>query len=90
LRATVEAGKVRLTGRFGVFAKGRLALLFLDGQKKVLAKKDLAKAVSPLGPVIIDDMAKLPVGTESIHLVFVNTKGQESGELAAVAVGSKS
>ena len=90
LRATVEAGQVRLAGRFGVFAKGRLALLFLDDQKRVLAKKDLAEAVSPLGPVILNDIAKLPEGTESIHLVFVNTEGQESGELAAVAVESKS
>ncbi|MEI7899016.1 MAG: hypothetical protein WCK89_02100 [bacterium] len=75
---------VRLTGRFGVFAPGRVALHFLDGQGKVLGRENLAEPVSPLTPVVLDRAAKLPDGTATVRLVFVDAAGKEAGGLAII------
>ncbi len=84
LCAKAEGKTVSLTGRFGVFAPGRLALHFLDGQGQVLGRENLAEPVSPLTPVVLDHAVKLPDGTAIIRLIFVDAAGQEAGEIAAV------
>jgi len=84
LCAKAEGKTARLTGRFGVFAPGRLSLHFLDGQGQLLGREILAEPVSPLIPVVLDCAAKLPDGTAALRLVFVDAAGKEAGEIAAV------
>lgn len=82
LHAKTEGKTVRLTGRFGVFAPGRLALHFLDRLGQGLGRENLADPVSPLAPVILDRAAKLPDGTATIRLMVVDAAGKETGEIA--------
>lgn len=80
----VAGEKIQVSGRFGVFASGRLALRFLDRQGKVIASQMLADSVSPLTPVLLDCAAEVPGGTVSLHLVFIDAAGHEAGILSSV------
>ena len=87
LRAEKAAGgTVRLSGRFGVFASGRLAIHFLDSKGKALTNVALPEPASPLVPVILDHVAELPNGTATIRLMLVDAAGKESGQIAALAL----
>ena len=82
LHAKTEGKTVRLTGRFGVFAPGRLSLQFLDRQGKGLGSESLAEPVSPLTPVVLDRAVKLPDATATIRLMVVDAAGKKAGEIA--------
>jgi len=79
-------GNLRVTGRFGVFQPGRLALRLLDARAKVRASIDLDQAASPLKPVTLDvtfDRRDVPLAT--VALVLTDEAGRQLGVLGRVA-----
>jgi predicted GH43/DUF377 family glycosyl hydrolase len=82
LGATNEGGNIRLRGRFGVFAEGRLELRLLDASGRVVRTERSADTVSPLQPVVFDKVVTAESGITSAVLWLNASDGAESGELA--------
>lgn len=51
-----SGANVTLRGRFGVFYTGYATLEFVDAQGRLLAARNLGKAVSPLNALVLDGM----------------------------------
>jgi hypothetical protein len=82
LCAKAEGERARISGRFGVFCPGILLLTFLDAQGKVISSEKLPGDVSPLQPVILDQLPKIPAGAAGIRLSLHDFSGSLIGELA--------
>jgi hypothetical protein len=86
LSAKVENGKIRLKGRFGVFAQGTLVVVMKDAQGKDVERNKIIEGVFPVIPVVIDHAVAMPAGTASVTLVLVDGAGTDTGKIAEAAV----
>jgi len=86
LSAKVENGKIRLKGRFGVFAQGTLVVVMKDAQGNVVERNKLIEGVFPVIPVVIDHAVAMAAGTASVSLVLVDGAGTDTGKIAEAAV----
>jgi hypothetical protein len=86
LSAKVENGKIRLKGRFGVFAQGTLVVVVKDAQGKDVERNKLIEGVFPVIPVVIDQAVAMPAGTASVSLVLVDGAGTDTGKIAEAEV----
>ncbi|MBI5833325.1 MAG: hypothetical protein HZB16_13590 [Armatimonadetes bacterium] len=80
---------LHVTGRFGVFQPGRLALRLLDAKARVRETIDLTQVATPLKPVPVDvtfDRRDLPVA--ALALVLLDESGKQVGVLGRVDVGA--
>jgi len=73
--------RVRLTGRFGVFHLGRIALKAYNEKAEVVATEILDSNATPLKLVLIDRVLKLPRAARSVTLVLHDTRGKPIAEL---------
>ena len=78
---------VKLTGRFGVFAPGKLRLVFLDRQGSALGQLNLTEDASPLKAVVLDTSVEYPAGTASVEVMFVGKGSQPPLRLARTSTG---
>jgi hypothetical protein len=85
LSAKVENGKIRLKGRFGVFAQGTLVVVMKDAQGKDVERNKLIEGVFPVIPVVLDQTVAMPAGTASVSLVLVDGAGKDKGKIAEAA-----
>ena len=77
---------LRLTGRFGVFQPGRLALRLLDAKARVRETVDLSQTATPLKPVPIDvtvDRSGRDVASAAV--VLLDESGRQIGVLGRVS-----
>jgi hypothetical protein len=86
LRVETEDGFARVTGAFGVFDAGRLALRLLDASGVMLAETDLG-LVSPLAAVTIDHQFVLDLQVARVELVVTAQADGTTRRLASVQVG---
>jgi len=86
LAAQVAGGKVRLTGRFGVFYPAQAGLVVLDGDGNECERIDLKLPVSPIEALVLDKEEPLPAKAAAVRLVLFDSGGKEIGELARVQV----
>ncbi len=77
-----EGGRVRLSGRFGVFCPGRLVLESCDKTNMLLATYVLKPGITPLEPVVVDTVMTLPPTSRHVTLVVEDTRGRKVGEIA--------
>jgi hypothetical protein len=82
LSAKRSPGEARLTGRFGVFAPGKVGVEFADPQGRRLGAIELPPAVSPLKPLVLDTAVAAPANATSVRLTLVGANGKAAGELA--------
>ena len=54
LAATWNSGKLQLTGRFGVFAPGRIRVTLYNNAGETISSELMKESVSPLKPVVLD------------------------------------
>ncbi len=84
LKAVLAGGFCRLTGAFGVFDVGELALVWRDQQGKIL-QSDVLREVNPLSAVLLDCVVPAPEGAVSVDCqTTVSACGKRS--LLATAV----
>jgi len=81
-------GAIRLSGQFGVFARGRLEIDFLDAHGRPAGKPvTLARAVTPLEPVDLSVLVKAPIQgppqAAAVCLTLVDEAGQVLGDLGS-------
>ena len=81
-----QGGRVQLRGRFGVFQRGRLVLGAYNGKARLLTTEILARAATPLRPVVLDLALDLPPATGSVAIVLQDTEGKRIGQVARVAI----
>lgn len=84
LSATPAGGRLRLTGRFGVFAPGQLVADALDGRGARLSRRVLLKRVSPLEPLVLDQTVVLPKETACVVLLVQGEDGHNARPLHQV------
>jgi hypothetical protein len=75
LQATADGGKVRLRGRFGTSAEGRLSLVCRAADGRGLKMLVLDAAASPLRPLVLDQAVEVPPGTDRMALEIVPARG---------------
>jgi hypothetical protein len=74
----------RVTGRFGVFIQGTLQLEWQDRKGTRLGQYDLQRRVTPLHPVVLDEMITAPPTDTARAVLFVGIDARkERNELAA-------
>jgi hypothetical protein len=81
LAAVGAAGKLMLTGRFGVFAAGRVQAVFLDARGKSISTRDLEASASPTRPVIVGCAVDLPDKAVALEVVLLDPAGKTIGPL---------
>jgi hypothetical protein len=81
LAADWLSGQVRLKGRFGVFAPGKVRAEFASAPGRRLQTLDLPLPVSPLKPVVLDIAVAAPTSAASVKLLLIGTDGKAVGEL---------
>ncbi|MGE5610861.1 MAG: DUF4380 domain-containing protein [Bacillota bacterium] len=86
LRATRADNKLHLTGRFGVFAPGKLSILFLDSASAPLTQQDLNLSASPLEPLTINSDIPFPAKSASVTLILRDSSGKILGELTKAKI----
>jgi hypothetical protein len=88
LQATIEAGKLRLQGSFGVFFQGHLVAHLYDQHGSSIGVMPVAE-VSPAELVLLDTQVIPPaqVGRVSVHLV--DESGVDRGALQEVQVQTR-
>jgi hypothetical protein len=77
-----DGDRVRLSGRFGVFHRGRLVLEMYDANNRILATEMLDSGATPLAPVVLDRAIALSPAARSVALVLENEEGKRIGEVA--------
>jgi hypothetical protein len=82
LHAESSDGRLRLKGRFGVFAPGNLHAEFYDPQGKTIQKINCGQKASPAEPLILDKILQAPPKAKTIKLFLANKKGKSIGDLA--------
>ncbi|MBI2300544.1 MAG: hypothetical protein HYU66_16665 [Armatimonadetes bacterium] len=81
LKAEKMEEGVHLTGIFGTFYTGHVQVLFYNLAGEVLARTD-AVGVSPLQPVRLDTVAKLPDGAVRAAVVITNDRNADVDTLS--------
>lgn len=76
---------LHLSGKFGVFDRGTLALTFYDGQGAALTSETLGTA-DPLTPVTLDQPAARPDGARSVTLNLISEADGQSRPIARTAL----
>ena len=79
-----EGKRVRLIGRFGVFQPGRIAVEIRGGGGKLLATETIESKATPLKPVVVEQIVRLPVGASYAALIVKTHEGGRIGEIARV------
>jgi len=82
LSVELSSGQAKLKGRFGVFDSGAVSVEFADAQGRTLQTLDLPLNVSPLKPVVLDNIVLVPADAASVRLLLIGTDGKTVGELA--------
>ncbi len=82
LAATASGGKIRLTGRFGVFQPGTVQAFLQNGEGRPAGTAGPRIAVTPFQPLVLDMLANEVPGTASVSLVLSDASGQSLGVLA--------
>jgi hypothetical protein len=77
LRASRTASGLRLTGRFGVFAKAKPCIEWRDADGHPLSTSPLRSDATPLASLVLDENCAAPVGARVAVLIA-------GGELASV------
>lgn len=80
LRAKVVDGFVRLSGQFGVFDRGALALVWWDAYGAQVGRQNLG-AVDPLAMVHLDRVLPRPAGATQVELRVTPAGDQDGHEL---------
>jgi hypothetical protein len=86
LTAQRKGDKVRLTGRFGVFARLTAEIQFLDAQGRSCGFTVLPANLSPLKPLVLDQEVPAPSEAAEVRLVLRDRDGKELESLATSAV----
>ena len=86
LRAEPAGARLRLKGRFGVFAPGYLHADFCDAQGKTIRKINCDLKASPTEPLVLDKIVQAPPKAKSIKLFLADKKGKSLGALAEVTL----
>jgi hypothetical protein len=81
-----RGGRVQLRGRLGVFHLGRLVLEAYDAKARLLTTEIVARAATPLRPVVLDLALDLPPATGNVAIVLQDTEGKRIGQVARVAI----
>lgn len=88
LQATIENGKVRLSGSFGVFFQGHLLARFYDQHGSPIASIPVAD-VSPIEPVTLDTEVSPPSTPARVSLHLEDGAGVDCGALQEVQVSTR-
>lgn len=86
LSADGSSKQIRLKGRFGVFAPGKVCAEFANEQGQRLQTLDLPFPVSPLKPLVIDSTLTVLKNAASVKLLLIGTDGKTVGQLAKVDI----
>jgi len=86
LSAESSAGKMRIKGRFGVFAPGMVVAEFADAQGRKEQASDPPFKVSPLKPLVLDATVKVPANATSVRLVLIGEDGKPVGDLGRASL----
>jgi len=81
-------GRLRLTGRFGVFCPGRLVLNAYNESRQIVATELVDGDVTPTSPVLLDRVFRLPTEASRVALVLHDTAGSPVGEVARCTVSA--
>ena len=79
---------LRVTGRFGVFSRGRMGLEITDAESRVLQTRSLDQDVTPLVAIVLDEPIKLPASAARIALVLHAPTGSRIGPIASAQIPS--
>ena len=83
LSATRSGKQVLLSGRFGVFYGGRLAIEFVDAHGRTVGAPALLDRVSPLHPLVLNSVAiAAPANAIALRIVIYGLAMKRLGELA--------
>jgi hypothetical protein len=77
-----RAGSWRLTGRFGVFSRGALKLEWRAAPGATAGASVIRPSVTPLAPVVLDEIVQPPAGAVKAALVAQDNLGRVIGVLA--------
>jgi hypothetical protein len=88
LRATQTNGKVKLSGKFGVFFAGHLAARFYDEHGSFLGLVPVSDA-SPIDAVSIDKEILPPGKAARVSLHLIDQSGLDRGSLNEVQISSE-
>ena len=88
-RAVVNNGQMQLTGRFGVFYRGTVRLLFLDAKGSRLEQVPFQQTVSPIEPLVLNDTLPLPPKEASTAtLIVYDASNHNQGILATTEISN--
>ncbi|MBN1780958.1 DUF4380 domain-containing protein [bacterium] len=76
----LATGDQKLTGKYGVFNKGSIYMVYRD-LRGVMLKKTVPQPVSPLKPVSIDEPARIDA---EVRLIEVQVNGQDGHTLGVI------
>jgi hypothetical protein len=80
LTVTVEGGRVRLDGVFGVFCRGRAEVIFKDRFGNIVGREDLG-AVNPNEVFRLAKQLRLPEQSLRVTVVVIDAAGENRGWL---------
>ncbi len=83
--ARVDRGKLLLSGRFGVFHRATVGLVFRDGNGKPLSRSKSLGPVTPSRPLVFSpelEVAPPPKDAATVELVIYDKNGRALGSLA--------
>ena len=86
LTAEWTSGRLRLKGRFGVFAPGKVRAEFANAQGRRLKTIEVSSAVSPLYALVLDTAVTAPTYSASVELQLVGPDGKVVGKLANAVI----
>jgi Domain of unknown function (DUF4380) len=87
LSATRSGKQILLSGRFGVFYKGRWAIEFLDAHGRRVGKPTLLDRVSPLHPLVLNAVAvRGPTNAVALRVVIYGPEMEKLGDLAQTLI----
>jgi hypothetical protein len=75
LRADINNGYVRLTGKFGVFDVGQLSLIWRSERGQLVKHESLGN-VDPLTAILLDRVSPIPKGAKSVRCQVSKMRGQ--------------
>jgi len=75
----------KLTGRFGVFFRGKIVAKFMDKNGKQISELKL-KSVTPEESVKLEERIRIPKGASRVALYLSDPQGRERGILDATSV----
>lgn len=81
-----EAGRVRVAGRWGVFAPGAARLVWHDAKGRELPSEETSWAVSPLEPLVLDARCAAPGRAVRCAVQFTSPHGRAVGTLGEATI----